>query len=220
MTRRSTKSVWYLGFLSAIILVVAWAAPASSAPSTGDRTTKISRAKQEQILLGRAMVVSRACGECHGGGDDPGAAFWLDGMRDTILQQFRIGPFVTRAKNITPDNTTGIGRFSERQIFNALRYGLRPEETADVELTSTVPGKGNFPLHPHYLAPPMPWTAWRNMSDKELYAIAAYLKNGDKPVSHKVQDSDGPPDFWADAYTVDKIGPYPVRPFPTINEKR
>ena len=223
MTRRSTKSVWYLGFLSAIIFVVAWAAPSSSAPSpssTGDRTTKASRARQEQILLGRAMVVSHACGECHGGGDDPSAAFWLDGLRDTILQQFRIGPFVTRAKNITPDNTTGIGRFSERQIFNALRYGLRPEETADVEITSTVPGKGNFPLHPHYLAPPMPWTAWRNMSDKELYAIAAYLKNGVKPVSHKVQDSDGPPDFWASDYTVEKIGPYPVRPFPTINEKR
>jgi hypothetical protein len=66
----------------------------------------------------------------------------------------------------------------------------------------------------------MPWTAWRNMSDKELYAIAAYLKNGLKPVSHKVQDSDGPPDFWASDYTVEKIGPYPVRPFPTVNEKR
>ena len=223
MTRRSTKSVWYLGALSAIIFVLAWAAPSSSAPptsSTGDRSTKTSRARQEQILLGRAMVVSHACGECHGGGDDPGAAFWLDGMRDTILQQFRIGPFVTRAKNITPDNTTGIGRFSERQIFNALRYGLRPEETADVEIKSTVPGQGNFPLHPHYLAPPMPWTAWRNMSDKEIYAIAAYLKDGVKPVSHKVQDSDGPPDFWADAYTVDKIGPYPVRAFPTINGKK
>ena len=220
MTPRSTKSLGYLSLFSAIVLVVAWAAPSSSSSSGSGANPPTGRARQQQILFGRALVVSHACGECHGGGDDPSAAFWLDGMRDTILQQFRIGPFITRAKNITPDNTSGIGRFSERQIFNALRYGLRPEETADVEITSMVPGQGNFPLHPHYLAPPMPWTAWRNMSDKELYAIAAYLKNGVKPVNHKVQDSDGPPDFWASAYTVEKIGPYPVRPFPTVNERR
>jgi hypothetical protein len=178
------------------------------------------QSRQDQILLGRHMVVSHACGECHGGGDNPAAAGWLDGMRDTITQQFRIGPFVTRAKNLTPDNATGTGRFSERQIFNALRYGLRPEETPDVAITSTVPGQGNFPLHPHYLAVPMPWMSWRNMSDQEIYAIAAYLKDGLKPVNHKVQDSDGPPDFWASSYTVEAIGPYPVVPYPTANEKR
>src|SRR5207253_11101372 len=61
--------------------------------------------------------------------------------------------------------------------------GLRPEETPDVEITSTVPGQGNFPLHPHYLAIPMPWPSWRHMPDQDLWAIAAYLKNGLKPVS-------------------------------------
>jgi hypothetical protein len=65
----------------------------------------------------------------------------------------------------------------------------------------------------------MPWTAWRFMPDADLWAIAAYLKNGVKPVSNKVADSEGPPDFWADAYTVDKIGPMPSKPFPTTNER-
>src|SRR5258705_12867033 len=102
MTRRSTKSVWYLGFLSAIILVVAWAAPSSSAPSTSDRTTKISRAKQEQVLLGRAMVVSHACGECHGGGGGSRGAFWVRGRRGPAPPPFPIGPFVPRAKKKTP----------------------------------------------------------------------------------------------------------------------
>jgi hypothetical protein len=151
-------------------------------------------------------------------GDNPAATGWLDGMRDTS-QQFHIGPFITRPKNLTPDVATGTGSFTERQIFNALRYGLRPEETPDVQITSTVPGQGNFPLHPHYLAPPMPWPGWRHMSDEELLAIAAYLKNGLKPVRNKVQDSEGPPDFWASVYTVDKIGAYPAPPFPTANEK-
>jgi hypothetical protein len=57
------------------------------------------------------------------------------------------------------------------------------------------------------------------MSDQELWAIAAYLKRGVKPSSHKVADSEGPPDFWASEYTVAKIGPYPARPFPAANER-
>jgi mono/diheme cytochrome c family protein len=178
--------------------------------------------QEEQIKHGRFLMVSHACGDCHGGGNDPSAFGWLDGARSQVLDQqfFKIGPFTTYAKNLTPDNATGTGRLSERQIFNALRYGLRPEETPDVEITSTVPGQGNFPLHPHYLAPPMPWPSWRHMPDDDLRAIAAYIKNGVKPVSHKVPDSEGPPDFWASEYTVEKIGPYPAKPYPTANETR
>ena len=144
-------------------------------------------------------------------------------------QEFRIGPcavtpgaqpcFITRPRNLTPDNTTGLGRFSERQIFNALRFGLRPGETPDVEITSTTPGQGNFPTNPKYLAVPMPWMAWRHMPDQDLWAIAAYLKRGVKPVSNKVADSEGPPDFWASEFTVAKIGPYPALPYPTANER-
>jgi len=220
VTRRSTESLHYPISLLAVLFVAACTAPPPSSSFAASGSVQTGQAGQDQILHGRAIVVSHACGDCHGGGNNPAAAGWLDGLRDTITQQFRIGPFVTRAKNLTPDNTTGIGRFSERQIFNSLRFGLRPEETADVEITSTVPGQGNFPLHPHYLAPPMPWPSWRNMSDQELYAIAAYLKNGLKPVSHKVADSEGPPDFWASGYTVEAIGPYPVVAYPTANEKR
>jgi hypothetical protein len=143
MAPRSTKSSRYLSsFLPILFLAACTAQPSSSSFASGGNIQK-DQGRQDQILLGRHMVVSHACGECHGGGDNPAAAGWLDGLRDTITQQFRIGPFVTRAKNLTPDNATGTGRFSERQIFNALRYGLRPEETPDVAITSTVPGQGN-----------------------------------------------------------------------------
>lgn len=183
--------------------------------------------EQEKILRGRFLVVTHACGDCHGGGNNPLATGWLTGVTSP-QQEFSIGScgavpggpcFKTRPRNLTPDNTTGLGRFSERQIFNALRFGLRPGETPDVEITSAVPGQGNFPAHPKYLAPPMPWPSWRHMTDQDLWAIAAYLKRGMKPVSNKVEDSEGPPDFWASEYTVEKIGPYPVPPFPTANEK-
>ena len=146
---------------------------------------------------------------------DPG---FLAGIADSATP-FQIGPFKTRPRNLTPDNTTGLGRFSERQIFNSLRYGLRPGETPDVEITSTTPGQGNFPVRPRYLAPPMPWIAFRHMSDEQLYAIAAYLKNGLKPVNHRVLDSEGPPDFWASTYDAKAMGPYPAPKYPAAAER-
>jgi len=183
---------------------------------------------EDSVARGRFLVITHACGDCNGGGNDPAAKGFLAGM--TLPQQeFRIGPcaaapqdacFKTRPRNVTPDNQTGLGRFSERQIFNALRYGLRPGETPDVEITSMTPGQGNFPAHPKYLAVPMPWPSWRHMPDQDLWAIAAYLKRGLKPVSNKVEDSEGPPDFWASEYTPEKIGTYPAPAFPTVNEKR
>ena len=60
----------------------------------------------------------------------------------------------------------------------------------------------------------MPWWAWRHMPDQDLWAIAAYLKNGLKPQTNKVADSEGPPDFWASEYTVEKIGSYPAKAYP------
>ncbi len=210
-------------------VLVAFALPRSKAerPATPQQRTEAQ--DQDQIRRGRILVINHACGECHGGGDNPAAEGWLAGSTGPAMD-FAIGPppcglepgatgcFTTRPRNLTPDNLTGLGRFTERQIFNALRYGLRPEDTPDVEITSTTPGMGNFPEHPHYLAPPMPWPGWRHMDDEELHAIAAYLKQGLKPVRNKVADSEGPPDFWADAYTPDEIGSYPAPAFPTVNE--
>ncbi len=177
-----------------------------------------SQASDEQMQRGRLLTITHGCGDCHGGFGNPAAEGWLAGVRSEE-QVFQIGPFKTYPRNLTPDNTTGMGRFSERQIFNALRYGLRPGETPDVEITSTTPGEGGFPENPKYLAPPMPWPVYRHMSDQELWDIVAYLKHGLKPVSNKVQDSEGPPDFWASEYTPEKYGTYPAPPFPTANEK-
>jgi mono/diheme cytochrome c family protein len=217
--KRWMSGVALLGGASAIMLTVA-AWTRSDAPV---------QAKADQIAQGRFLVISHDCGGCHGGGSDPAAKGWLAGVMSPDME-FKIGPclldpnakpcFITRPKNLTPDNQTGTGRFTERQIFNALRYGLRPEETPDADITSSTPGQGNFPLHPHYLAPPMPWMAWRHMPDSDLRAIAAYLKNGLKPVSNQVKDSEGPPDFWAGEMTPPKIGTYPAAAFPTANEKQ
>ncbi len=216
MLRWWSNAYRFAGSFLPVLAAVGCMAPAPATSAGGDMSA--SQSRQEQVAYGRALTIASACGGCHGGGGNPAANGWLAGMM-TPEQEYVIGPFKTRARNITPDNATGMGRFTERQIFNALRFGLRPGETPDVEITSSIPGQGNFPMNPKYLAPPMPWPEWRHKPDRELWAIAAYLKHGVKPVSNRVPDSEGPPDFWASAFTVQVIGPYPAPAFPTANER-
>lgn len=216
MSPRPRSSRWYGLLVPAVFTMGGCGTPAPAASSQPEAPSA-QVALEQQVLLGRNLVLNHGCGGCHGGFANPTAENYLIG-RSNEEQGFQIGPFRTYPRNLTPDNTTGLGRFSERQIFNALRYGLRPGETPDVEITSTVPGQGNFPANPKYLAPPMPWPEFRHMPDRELWAIAAYLKRGVKPVNHRVPDSEGPPDFWASEYTAEKYGPYPAPPFPTVRE--
>ncbi|MDQ3387978.1 MAG: hypothetical protein M3483_00590 [Gemmatimonadota bacterium] len=213
----ATRQVWLIPAL-ALVAACGVAAPAVPGPPEV-ATTQLT--PEHQLLLGRQLVMTHACGDCHGG-KSPEKEGWLAGRRPSSPPgegEFQIGPFKTQARNLTPDNSTGLGRFSERQIFNALRYGLRPGETPDVEITSAVAGQGNHPANPKYLAIPMPWPAFRHMADAELWAIAAYLKHGVMPVSNRVPDSEGPPDFWASAYTPEAIGTYPAPAFPTARER-
>lgn len=210
-----------LGPAALILGALAWVATIRTTPveaTTNAPATAEQLAARADIEEGRRLVLHHACGDCHGGGQ-PGADGWLAGAPDSTFW-FKIGPFTTVPRNLTPDNLTGTGRFTERQLFNALRYGLRPGETPDVTITSMTPGEGNFPEFPKYLAIPMPWPGFRHMTDQELWNIAAYLKRGLKPVSHRVPDSEGPPDFWASNYTVEMIGPYPAATFPTAYEQR
>lgn len=213
--RRARRMVRATVLAAAVSVGVAIPAVSYQA-GTGDVTA--ASPAVDQVALGRHLVVTHVCGDCHGGMANPASPAWLSGVRGPE-QEFKIGPFTTRPRNITPDNTTGIGRFSERQIFNALRYGLRPGETPDVDITSAIPGQGNHPANPKYLAPPMPWPNFRHMEDAELRAIAAYLKRGVRPVVNRVADSEGPPDFWASEYTPEKIGVYPLIAFPTAQER-
>jgi mono/diheme cytochrome c family protein len=72
------------------------------------------------------------------------------------------------APNITPDRETGIGRWTQAQIVNAIRNGVRPDGTI--------------------IGPPMPFSAYDDLSDRDVNAIAAYLRTI-KPVRHAVPKS-------------------------------
>jgi len=67
--------------------------------------------------------------------------------------------------NITPDGETGIGKWTDGQIINAIRRGERPD------------GSKLFPIHPYkYLS---------NIADDEIEALVAYLRSV-KPVKSSV----------------------------------
>lgn len=214
--------------LLGLTALVAGCQPAASDGGASSDNGPMLATAADTIAFGRNVIIHHDCGGCHGGVDNPAAPMWLIGYRDktddSLFTLFKIptpgGVFMTRPRNLTPDNETGTGRFTERQIFNALRYGLRPGETPDVDITGTTPGQGGFPDAPKYLAPPMPWPAFRHMSDLELRSIAAYLKRGLKPQTNKVEPSEGPPDFWAGLYTqLLMVGATATTPaFPTDRE--
>ena len=60
------------------------------------------------------------------------------------------------AANLTPDEATGLGSWTEEDFFRAMREGVRPDGTALDSL--------------------MPWRAFSKMTDDQLLAIWVYLR--------------------------------------------
>ena len=68
------------------------------------------------------------------------------------------GPWgVSYAFNLTPDENTGIGSWSEETFVKALRTGRHMGVSRPI-------------------LPPMPWWAFRNLTDDDLSAIYAFLR--------------------------------------------
>jgi mono/diheme cytochrome c family protein len=123
---------------------------------------------------GRYLVTSvGGCADCHSFGRDPNNPTWLAGfVKGTPGQPFEVGPLKIYPANITPDKTTGIGNWTSKQIFDALRYGKDDDNKT--------------------LCPPMPWPVYRNMSDRDIWSIVTYLQKGLKPVKNVVPENAGP----------------------------
>lgn len=77
--------------------------------------------------------------------------------------------FPANPANITPDNSTGIGTWSEADFLRAIRTGTTPDGRE---------------LHPF-----MPWRQYRRMSEDDLRAIYRYLRTV-RPIVNDVPDLD------------------------------
>ncbi len=104
-----------------------------------------------------------ACGNCHTMQTPQGPAEDMELAGGLVIEDpsFRV---VT--PNITPDEETGIGAWTDEQIATAIREGKRPDGSL--------------------IGPPMPFHFYRQIADDDLRAIVAYLRNV-KPVRNKVE---------------------------------
>lgn len=84
------------------------------------------------------------------------------------------GPWgISYAKNLTPDENTGIGSWSEETFIKAIRTGKHMGVSRPI-------------------LPPMPWNVYTNLTDADLKAIYTYLRTL-APVSNPQPDPTPPP---------------------------
>ena len=140
----------------------------------GPEPGRYSPFDRDQIDRGEYLVELLACGACHTNGAFDGAPDMsrpLAGSDTGIAWTNPLeseNPAVVYPPNITPDEKTGIGRWSDRQIANAIRAGA---------------GR-----HTNRRIAAMPWQAYAKINDDDVDAIVAYLRSI-KPIRHKVPEA-------------------------------
>ena len=107
-----------------------------------------------------------ACGNCH----TPKGARGVPIADKEMAGGFKFDekPFTAYASNITPDPETGIGKWTDQQIIDAIRKGKRPDGST--------------------IGPPMPIELYRDIAEDDVKAIVAYLRSI-KPIKNKVPKS-------------------------------
>ncbi len=152
-------------------------------------TTTTSRAAR-----GKYLVTAVGCSDCHTpmkmgpAGPEPDLSRFLSGHPEQFgaLKAARpqgpwlwagaatntafSGPWgISYAANLTPDQNTGLGIWTEDMFVRALRTGRHMGTSREI-------------------MPPMPWTALRNLTDEDLKSMYAYLRTLTPVVNH-VPDS-------------------------------
>jgi mono/diheme cytochrome c family protein len=123
-----------------------------------------------ETLLERGTYLMQgivACGNCHTPRNPDGS--FIEGME--LAGGFTIEEpvFTAHAPNITPDAETGIGGWTDAELIKAIREGLRPDGSL--------------------IGPPMPFSQYRGIADRDVEAIVAYLRKV-PPVQNTVPASE------------------------------
>ena len=178
-----------------ITLIVAAAAASVGFSQLSARRSAESNAGR--VERGRYLVSIMGCNDCHTPlrmgpkGPEPDLTRFLSGHPEQMgpLQATApqgpwlwsgaatntafSGPWgVSYAANITPDQNTGLGIWTEEMFVKAIRTGRHMGTSREI-------------------LPPMPWPAFRNASDDDLKSIYTYLRSI-KPIVNHVPDVQPP----------------------------
>ena len=119
-------------------------------------------AQSSPLERGRYLVTTvMACGNCHTPKDAEGRAIAGKELSGGGIG-FDIPPFAGLAANITPDQETGIGAWTDAEIKRAITHGERPDRG---------------PLAGKPLARPMAANFFKAILPGDLDAIVAYLRS-------------------------------------------
>ena len=122
-------------------------------------------AQEAQVAWGKYLVQLAGCTDCHTPGHllgKPDMTRFLGGS-DVGFEVPDLGIFV--GPNLTPDNDTGLGRWTSDEIVTVIQTGVRPDG--------------------RILVPVMPWRAYAGLKKSDAAAIVAYLRSL-PPVTNKV----------------------------------
>jgi hypothetical protein len=171
--------------VSAVLVAVSAARPAVEPPPAVDL---------KKIERGRQLVWTVGCNDCHTPktmgprGPELDQSRLLSGHRESpalpappslpkgpwgIVTSLELtawsGPWgVSYAPNLTPDETTGLGIWTEEMFVQALRTGRHMGTSRPI-------------------LPPMPWQVYGQMPEQDLKAIYAYLRSL-PPVRNRVPE--------------------------------
>ena len=152
----------------------------------------------DRVARGKYLVSVLGCNDCHTPlkmgpkGPEPDLSRYLSGhpqelkmpkapkpegpwMSSTAATATAFaGPWgVSYTMNLTPDVNTGIGIWTEDIFVRAIREGKHWGQSRPI-------------------MPPMPWEAYRNLTDEDLKSVYAYLRTI-PPVHNRVPDYEPPP---------------------------
>jgi len=116
--------------------------------------------KTNPVAYGRYLV---ALGECSGCHTPKERGENIAGKEFAGGEEFRIGGFLVRSANITPDDETGIGGWTEERFVSTFKS--HSEMSAESAPRAT---QATFTL--------MPWMELSKLGDGELKAMYAYLR--------------------------------------------
>jgi len=167
------KKLWFALSATAAVVTVSIAVLAVYVARTWDRAwdaplPALHRSTDPEVIRrGEYLVNGPAhCVLCHSNSIDTVESLMAEGRPVPLIggAKFAAPPLgVIYSKNLTPDLETGIGRYSDMEIARLLRWSVRPNGRAVIQLF-------------------MPYDG---MSDADLVAIISYLRV-QAPVRHEV----------------------------------
>ena len=164
------------GLLAAALIFIASAVPALAADTAG-------ASQMDKVARGKYLVTIAGCNDCHTpwkpspNGPAPDMTRMLSGHPETLAMppapQLPQGPWLVTAAatntawsgpwgvsftaNLTPDQETGLGKWTLRNFVDTIRSGRHM-------------GRGR------QILPPMPIPMYKHMTDDDLEAVYTYLR--------------------------------------------